>query len=76
MEFPRKSPAMMLFLFQIRMFCSEVVYTLVPDVDQVAKGPKLSQFDCGETTENTICALNQVQQCHNTPEELEISKIK
>ena len=56
------------------MFCSEVVYTLVPDADQVAKILKVSHFDCGAMTEITLYALNQVRQCHITPEELEISQ--
>ena len=58
------------------MFCSEVVYTLVTDADQVAKNLKVSHFDCGSMTENTPFALNQVRQCHITPEELEISQTK
>ena len=58
------------------MFSSEVVYTLVPDPDQVAKNPKVSQFDCGSMTKNTLYALNQVRQCHIKPEELEISQTK
>ena len=51
-----------------------MVYTLVPDADQVAKNIKVSHFDCGAMTENTFYALNQVRQCHITPEELEISQ--
>ena len=61
---------------QTFVFCSEVRYTLVPDVDRVAKNLKVSHFDCGAGTENTLYALNQVQQCHVTPEELEISQMK
>ena len=53
-----------------------VTYTLVPDADQVAKNLKVSHFDCGAMTENTLYALNQVRQCHITPEELEISQTK
>ena len=67
---------MTLFLFQILVFITEVVYTLVPDADQVAKNPNLSRFDCGAMTENTLYALNQVRQCHITPEESEISQTK
>ena len=67
---------MTLFLFQILVFCSEVVYTLVPDADQVAKNLKVSQFDCGAMTENTLYALSQVRQCHITPEELKTSHTK
>ena len=76
MEFPLKSSAMTLFLFQILVFCSEVTYTLVPDADQVAKNLKVSHFDCSAMTENTLYALNQARQCHITPEELEISQTK
>ena len=75
MELPLNCSAMML-LSQILVFCSEVVYTLVPDADQVAKNLKVSQFDCGAMTENTLYALNQVRQCHITPEELENSQTK
>ena len=67
---------MTLFLFQIMVFCAEVAYTLIPDADQVAKNPKMSHFDCGAVTKNNIYALNQVRQCHITPEELEFSQTK
>ena len=67
---------MTLFLFQILVFGSEVVYTLVPDADQVAKNLKVSDFYCDAMTENTLYDLNQVRQCHITPEELEISQTK
>ena len=60
MELPLKRSPMTLFLSQYLMFCSEVTYTLVPDADQVAKNPKVSHFDCGAMTENTLYALNQV----------------
>ena len=76
MEPPLETSATMLFLFQILVFCSEVVYTLVADADQVAKNLKVFHFGCGAMTENTLYALNQVRQCHNTPEELEISQTK
>ena len=76
MELPLKSSAMTLFLFQILVFCSEVVHTLVPDADQVAKNLKVSRFDCGALTENTHYAFNQIRQCHFTPEKLEISQTK
>ena len=76
MELPLKSPAMRLFIFQILVFCSEVVHTLLTDADQVAKNLQVSQFDCGAMTEITLCALNQVRQGHITPEELEISQTK
>ena len=56
MELPLQSPAMTLFFCQILVFCSEVVYTLVPDADQVAKNLKVSHFDCGAMTENTLCS--------------------
>ena len=67
---------MTLFFFQFLVFCSKVVYTLVPDADQVARNLKVSHFDCNALTENTLYALNQVRQCHITSEELEISQTK
>ena len=76
MELPLKSSATTLFLFEILVFCSEVVYTLVQDAGQVAKNLKVSQFDFGAMTENTLYALNQVRQCHTTREELEFSQTK
>ena len=59
MELPLKSPATTLFFIQILVFCSKVAYTLVPDADQVARNLKVSEFDCGAMTENTLYALNQ-----------------
>ena len=76
MKLPLQSPALTLFFFQILLFCSEVVYTLFPDANQVAKNLKVSHSDCGAMTENTLYALNQVRQCHITPEELELSQTK
>ena len=76
MELPLKSSAMTPFLFQILVFGSEVVYTLVPDADQVAKNLEVCHFDCGAMTEITLYALNQVRQCHIIPEEIEISQMK
>ena len=76
MELQLESSAMTPFLFRILVFCSKVVYTLVPDADQVAKNLKMSHFNCGEITENTLYALKQVRQCHITPEESEISQTK
>ena len=76
MEFPLKSSATKPFSFQILLFSSEVVYTLVPDAEHVTKNPKLSHFDCGAKTEYTLYALNQVRQCHISTEELEISRTK
>ena len=74
MELPLQSPAMTLFFLQLLVFCSEVVYTLVPDADQVAPALKVSHFDCSSMTENSLYAINQVRPCHITPEELEVSK--
>ena len=73
MELPLKSPAMTLFFFQILEFCFEVVHTLVPYADQVAKNLKVSHFPAAH---NTVCALKHLRQCHITPEELEISQSK
>ena len=47
--------------FQFLLFCSDVVYTLVLNADQVAKNPKVSQLECGAMAENTLYALNQVR---------------
>ena len=74
MELPLKSSAMTLILFQYLLFCPEVTYTLVPDADQVAKNINVSDFNRGAMTENTLYALNEVQQCHITLEVLEISQ--
>ena len=76
MGLPLQNPAMTLFLSQILVFCSELAYVLVPDADQIAKTLKVSHFDCGTLTENPLYALNQVRQCHITPQELEISLTK
>ena len=76
MEPTLKSSAVTLFFFQLLVFCSEVLNTLIPDADQFAKNPKVSHFDCGAMTDNTLYALNQVRQCHITPEKLEISQTK
>ena len=76
MELPLQSSAMTLFLFHLLVFCSEVGYTLVAHADQVAKNLKVSHFECGTMTGNFPYALNQVRQCHITPEELEISQTK
>ena len=76
MELPLNYSAMMFFLFQIFVFGSEVVHTLVPDGYQVAKNLRVSRFDFGAMTENNLYALNQVRPCHITPEELGISRIK
>ena len=76
MELPLKFPPRTRFLFQTLVLCSEVVYTLVADADQVARNLKASHFDCGALTQNTLYALNNVRQYHITPEELEISQTK
>ena len=76
MELTLESAAMTLSLFQVLLLCSEILYTLVPAADQVAMNLKVSHSDCGAMTENTFYALNQVRQCHITPEELEISQTK
>ena len=66
----------MLFVFQNLVFRSEAIYFLVPDADQVAKNLKVSHFDYGSRTKNTVYALNQVRECHSKPERLEISHMK
>ena len=76
MVLPLKSSLMTLFFVQTLVFCSEVVYTLVRDADQVIRNLQVSHFDRGAMTENTLYALNQVRQCHITPEKLEYSQTK
>ena len=76
MELLPNCSTMTLLLFHIFVFCSEVVYTLVPDADQVDKNLKVSHFHCGAMTENTLYAFNQVRQWHITPEDMEISQTK
>ena len=76
MGFPLRKLAMKLLFFQIFAFTVEVVFNLTPDEVQVAPRLKLDHFDCIEMTENTLYAINQVGQCHITPEELETSKGK
>ena len=76
MKFPLKKSAITLFIFQLFLFCSDVLYALVPEADQVAKITKVSHFDCGASTENTLSALNQVRKRHITPEELDFSQTK
>ena len=58
MELPLQSSAMTLVFFQLLMFRSEVVYTLVPDANQVAPALKVSHFDCSSMTENSLYAIN------------------
>ena len=67
---------MTLFFFQNLVFWSEVVHTLVPDADQAAKNPKVSQFDCDAMKQNTLFALNQVRQCYISLDEMETSQTK
>ena len=74
MELPLQSSAMTLFFFQLLVFRSEVVYTFVPDADQVAPALKVSHFDCSSLIKNSLYAINQVRPCHITPEEVEVSK--
>ena len=76
MELPLKTSAMTPCLFQTLVFCSEVVYTLFPDADQVAKNRILCHFECGIMTQSTLYALNRVRHCQITPEKLEISQTK
>ena len=37
---------------------------------------KVTQYDCGEMTENNLYALNQDSQCNIAPENLEVSRAK
>ena len=62
--------------FQVLVFCSKFIHTLVPDADHVDKNFKVSHHDRGAMTENILYAFNQVRKCHITPEELEIHQTK
>ena len=73
---PLRKLAMKLLFLQILALTVEVNFSLTPDEDQVAPALKVAHFDCSEKTENTLYAINQVRECHITPEELEISKAK
>ena len=61
---------MNLLLLHFLLFYSEVTLHLVPDADQVAPALKVSLFDCGSMTENSLYAINQVRPFDITPEEL------
>ena len=65
---------MKLLFLQISVFYTEVTLHLVSDTDQVAPALRVSHFDCGPMTENSLYAISQVRPCHITPEELEVNK--
>ena len=46
------------------------------DLQKIASQLKLTHYDCGEMTENKLCALNQVSKCNIAPENLEVSRAK
>ena len=46
------------------------------DLQKIASQLKVTHYDCGETTENNLYALNQVAQCNIAPEDLEVSRAK
>ena len=74
-ELPLKSPAKTLFYSNLRvLFWGRLHFS--SSADQVAKNLKVSHFVSSAMTEITLYALNQVRQCHITPEELEISQTK
>ena len=73
---PLRKLAKKLLIFQILAPTVEVVFKLTPDENQVAPALKVAQFHFSEMFENNLYAINQVRPCHNTPEELEISKAK
>ena len=76
MGLPLRKLAMKLLFFQILAHTVKVVPNFTPDEDQVAPALKVAHFDCSETTEKTLYAVNQVRPCPITPEELEINKAK
>ena len=46
------------------------------DLQKIASQLKVTHYDCGEMTESNLYALNQVSQCNNAPENLEVSRAK
>ena len=46
------------------------------DLQKIASQLKVTHYDCGEMTENNLCALNRVSQCNIAPENLEVSRAK
>ena len=58
MGFPLRKLAKKLLFFQILALTMEVVFNSTPDEDQFAPPLKVAHFDCSETTENTLYAIN------------------
>ena len=46
------------------------------DLQKIASQLKVTHYDCGEMTENNICALNQVSKCNIALKNLEVSRAK
>ena len=46
------------------------------NLQEIASQIKVTRYDCGETTEINLYALNQVSKCNIAPEKLEVRKAK
>ena len=46
------------------------------DLQKLCSQLKVTQYDCGEVTENNLYALNQVSKCNIAPENLEVSRLR
>ena len=46
------------------------------DLENIASQLKVTHYDCGETTENNLYALNQVCKCNIAPGNLDVSRAK
>ena len=63
-----------LFLFTLVSFQNGKLENA--DLHNIASQFKVTHYDCGEMTENTLYALHQVSKCNIAPENLEVSRAK
>ena len=61
-----------LVLINLKIFRAEDT-DLNPNPDDVSKKLRVTHFDCGEMSQNTLYALHHVEQCKIAPENLEVS---
>ena len=48
----------------------------IADLHNIASQVKVTQYDCGEMTDNNLYALNQISKWNVAPENLEVSRAK
>ena len=63
-----------LFLFILASFTNGMFENA--DLHNIASLLKITQYDCGEMTENKLYAFNEVPNCNIVPENLEVSRAK